>query len=89
MVSAELVYPEQYPGKTIPLLGFDGRRLHAPIAKVWIKVVEYGIPGDVAVVSNAPEMVYLGVDLGITKYLLELHERQAVEKMYDRQTIWP
>ena len=32
-------------------------------------------------------MVYLDVDLGITKHLLELHERQAVEKMYDRQTI--
>ena len=40
-----------------------------------------------AVISNAPEMVYLGVDLGITKYHLELHEGQAVENMYDRQTI--
>ena len=40
-----------------------------------------------AVVSNAPEIVYLGVDLGITKYLYELYERQAVEKMYDRQNI--
>ena len=52
MVSAELVQPERYLGKTI----------HAPIAKVWIKVGEYGIPAEVAVVSNAPEMVYLGVD---------------------------
>ena len=59
----------------------------APIAKVWIKVGEYGISAEVAVISNVPEMVYLGVDLGITKYLLELHERQAVEKMYGRQTI--
>ena len=59
----------------------------APIAKVWIKVGEYGISAEVAVISNATEMVYLGVDLGITKYFLELHERQAVEKMYDRQTI--
>ena len=48
---------------------------------------EYGISAEVAVISNAPEMMYLGVDLGITKYLLELHERQAVGKMYDRQTI--
>ena len=31
--------------------------------------------------------VHLGVDLGITKYLIELHERQEEEKMYDRQTI--
>ena len=48
---------------------------------------EYGIPAEVAVVSNVPEMVYLGRDLGIPKYLLELHERQAVGKMYERQTI--
>ena len=48
---------------------------------------EYRIPAEVAVLSNAPEMVYLGVHLGITKYLLELHERHAVEKMYGRQTI--
>ena len=27
------------------------------------------------------------VDLEITKYLLELHERQAVEKLYGRQTM--
>ena len=87
VVSAELVQPEQYLGKTIPLIGFDGGKMHAPIAKVWIKVGEYGISAEVAVISNAPEMVYLGVDLGITKYLLELHERQAVEKMYGRQTI--
>ena len=87
MVSAELVQPEQYLGKTIPLIGFDGGKMHAPIAKVRIKVAEYGISTEVAVISNAPEMVYLGLDLGITKYLLELHERQAVEKMYGRQTI--
>ena len=87
VVSAELVQPEQYLGKTIPLTGFDGRKMHAPIAKVWIKEGKYGIPTEVAVVSNAPEMVYLGVDFRITKYLLELHERQAVEKVYDRQTI--
>ena len=62
MVSAELVQPERYLGKTIPLTGFNGRKMHAPIAKVWIKVGEYGIPAEVAVVSNAPEMVYLGVD---------------------------
>ena len=68
MVSAELVQPEQYLGKTIPLRGFDGRKMHAPIAKVWIKVGEYGIPAEVAVVNNVLEMVYLGVDLGITKY---------------------
>ena len=67
MVSAELVQPEQYLGKTIPLTGFDGRKMHAPIAKVWIKMWEYGIPAEVAVVSNAPEMVCLGVDIGITK----------------------
>ena len=79
-LSAELVQPEQYLGKTIPLIGFDGRKIHAPITKVWVKVGEYGIPAEVAVVSNAPDMVYVGVDLGITKYLLELHERQAVEK---------
>ena len=87
VVSAELVQPEQYLGKTIPLTGFDGRKMHAPIAKVWIKVGEYGISAEVAVISNAPEIVYLDVDLGITKYLLELHERQAVGKMYERQTI--
>ena len=61
--------------------------MHAPIAKVWIKVGEYGISAEVVVISNAPEMMCLGIDLGITKYLLELHERQAEEKMYDRQTI--
>ena len=87
VVSAELVQPEQSLGKTIPLICFDGGKMHAPIAKVWIKVGEYGISAEVAVISNAPEMVYLGVDLGITKYLLELHERQAVEMMYGRQTI--
>ena len=42
-VSAELVQPEQFLGKTIPLIGFDGGKMHAPIAKVWIKVAEYGI----------------------------------------------
>ena len=62
-------------------------KMHAHIAKVWIKVGKYGIPAEVAVVSNAPEIVYLGVDSGITKYPLELHERQAVEKMYGRQTV--
>ena len=36
VVSAELVQPEQYLGKTIPLTGFDGRKMHAPIAKLWI-----------------------------------------------------
>ena len=57
VVSAELVQPEQYLGETIPLTGFDGRKVHAPIAKVWIKVGEYGISAEVvAVVSNAPEM---------------------------------
>ena len=40
-----------------------------------------------AVVSNAPEIVYLGGDIGITKYILELYEKQVVGKMYDRQTI--
>ena len=58
LVSAELVQPEQYLGKTIPLIGFDGGKMHAPIAKVWIKVGQYGIPAEVAVVSNASEMVY-------------------------------
>ena len=43
--------------------------MHAPIAKVWIKVGEYGIPGDVAVVSNAPEMVYLGQSLAALQTL--------------------
>ena len=57
MVSAELVQPEQYLGKTIPLIGFDGWKMQAPIAKVWIKMGEYAIPAEVAVVSNAPEMV--------------------------------
>ncbi len=39
VVSAELVQPEQYLGKTIPLIGFDGRKMHAPTSvKVWIKV---------------------------------------------------
>ena len=60
--------------------------MHAPIAKVWIKVGEYQGGG---CCSNAPEMVYLGVDLGITKYLLELHETKAVEKVYDRQIFRP
>ncbi len=84
VVSAELVQPEQHLRKTIPLTGFDGRKMHATIAKVWIKVWGYGIPAEVAFISKAPEMVYLGVDIEITKYLLELHEIQAVEKMYDR-----
>ena len=59
VVSAELVQPEQYLGKTIPLIGFDGRKMHATIAKVWIMVEEYGISAEVAVISNAPEMMYL------------------------------
>ena len=62
VVSAKLVQPEQHLGKTIPSIGFDGGKMHAPIAKVWIKVGEYGIPAEVAVISNAPEMVCLGVD---------------------------
>ena len=33
MVSVELVQPEQYLGKTISLIVFDGRKMHAPIAK--------------------------------------------------------
>ena len=40
VVSAELVQPEQYLGKNIPLISFDGRTIHAPIAKAWIKVRE-------------------------------------------------
>ena len=34
VVSSELVQPEQYLGKTIPLICFDGRKMHAPIVKV-------------------------------------------------------
>ena len=34
VVSAELVQPEQYLGKTISLTGFDSRKMHALFAKV-------------------------------------------------------
>ncbi len=71
------------------MIGFDGRNIHAPIAKVWIKVGEYEIPAEVAVVSNAPEMVYLGVDLGITKYLFEFMRDRQWKRCMTGRLFWP
>ena len=60
VVKADLVKPEEYTGKSIRLLGFDGEAVTVPLAQVWLHIGEYAIQHVVAVCDEPSEEALLG-----------------------------
>ena len=80
VVKADLVKPEEYTGKSIRLLGFDGGAVTVPLAKVWLHIGEYAIQHVVAVCDEPSEEALLGLDIGMLDYLMQLEKESERER---------
>ena len=76
VVDSDLVKPDEYTGKVITLLGFDGRAVTAPVAKVWFHIGDYCFRQEVAACKNPLEPALLGLDIPYFDYLVELEREQ-------------
>lgn len=79
VVSADLVDPKFFTGKTMKLVGFNRAKEEVPMARVWLSMGDFLFQQDVAVLKVAMDPVLLGTELGIIEELMDLSKFQRKE----------
>ena len=77
VVHPKLINDEQYTGKEIGLNLVELGHKRVPVATAQLEVGELEFKLDVAVLDIAPDDVLLGMDIGKSKYMVDLAHKQA------------